>query len=106
MVSEWVSREMRELGTNKHILAVAERVRPTLIAAHGHMKSLSVEQLAREIGQCVAAMHHGEEEGEDMTRRYVIGPGFVVVRGPGIDGFSVAVLAGEVFDLHLEFDQP
>lgn len=105
-VSPRVHDELLNLGTNEHILAVARRVHPTWIAAHGHIGDRGVADLAREIGQCVAAFHHLQDRGEDWTKRYVIGPGFVVVRGPGIQGFSVAVLAGEVFDIRLEDGQP
>lgn len=105
-VTEQARRELIELGTHKHILAVARQVYPTWIAAHGNMRAMTVEDLAREIGQCVAVFRNVINVEGEADRRYIIGPGFIVVRGPGIDGFSVAVLAGEVFDLRLEFESP
>jgi hypothetical protein len=101
-VSDKIRREMIELGTHPHVLEVARRVHPTWVAANGNKNDRGVEDLSREIGQCLAAAHHAEETGLDISRMTFIGHGIIVQRGPGIHGFSVAVIAGEVFDLHLE----
>jgi hypothetical protein len=102
-ISDKVKRELMELGTHPHVMEVARRVHPVWVAANGHRADQGVEHLAREIGQCIAAAHYAEEEGKDISRSTYVGHGIVVIRGPGIHGFSVAVIAGEVFDLSLEF---
>lgn len=97
-VSAKVQREMTDLGTNPQILDLARRVHPTWVSAHGHEKDLGVEGLAREIGQCIAAINYGIEQGENPFMRYVSGPGIVVTCSGLVPGrYQVCVVAGEVF---------
>lgn len=93
-VSEKVKREMLELGTHPHVLDLARRVHPTWVTAHGAAADRGVEQLAREIGQCIAALHHLQEQGENTDQRYVAGHGIVVTAAmSGADTYNVAVIA-------------
>lgn len=94
--------EINTLGVHPHILDVARRVHPTWLAAHGSKADRGVDSLAMEIGQCVAALRHFSNEDAHTERRVAAGHGILVTRGRGIIGYSVAVIAGELFDLALE----
>lgn len=100
-----VRKMFDELPTNPHIIDLARRVHPTWVAANGHMNDLGIEHLTHEIAQCIAAIEHGREQGEDMRLRYVIGHG-IVVTGSGMteENYRVAVVAGEAFRLRMELE--
>jgi len=102
-LSPRVRKMFDELDSNPHIIELARRVHPTWVAANGHMNDLGVEKLTREIAQCIAAIEHAREEGEDMRLRYVIGHGIVVTAG-GLaeENYRVAVVAGEAFGLRMQ----
>lgn len=93
----------KELPTHPHILDLARRVHPIWVFAHGHKDDRGVELLAREIAHCIIAIQWGRERGEDMSRRYVIGPG-IIVTGSGLapENYQIAVLAGEAFAIRIE----
>lgn len=104
MLSERARKAFDELGRHPHVLDAARRLHPVWVAARGRMADRGVEPLAEEIARCIAAAYHAEDE--KQLSDVFVGHGLIVIRGPGIDGFSVAVIAAEVFNLKLESVPP
>lgn len=106
-ISDRVRRDYDELPTHPHILDLARRVYPIWVAANGTRHDRGVDDLAREIAQCVAAAHHLQDEvGADAGRRYVSGNGIVVTvplqfGGATDNNFDVAVVAGTAYGVRL-----
>lgn len=91
------------LPSHPHILDLARRVHPTWLVAHGHKDDRGIEELAREIANCISAIEYGREQGEDMSRRFVMGSGIIVTgSGLALENYQVAVVAGEAFGMRIQ----